>query len=204
MPAIGRSPARINADVAVLQNHVDRARVAATSATEDAATENAPSDDAAYQEAVAQVARATRELIDYEAQIPELLRLHRQDVDARITRWSGGLLAATCTAAGLVAFVQRYSSWWLVLLGALLAAGLAVIPGAAQRVADHRAHPRAGAAMFTVAALVGVCCAAGIAKPWLALAAVAAAWLGMIQFAVIGARGSLSGAERSTERSTRS
>ncbi|HEU5334036.1 MAG TPA: hypothetical protein VFU73_14755 [Actinocrinis sp.] len=198
MPATGRSPARINADVAVLQNHVDRARVAATAATDDA-----PSGEDTYREAVAQVARATRELIDYEAQIPELLRLHRQDVDARITRWSGGLLAATCAVAGLVTFVQKYSGWWLVLLGSLLAAGLAVIPGAAQRVAERRVHPWAGAAMFAVAALVGVCCAAGVAKPWLALAALAATWLGMIQFAVIGVRGTPPEAERSTERSTR-
>jgi|SRR5581483_3186223 len=193
----GRSPAQIDADVARLQEGIRRARASAAAAADVGAS----GDGGEQQDAVAEVARVTRELVDYEERIPEYEREYRRYVGARVTRWAGGLLAALCAAFALAVVPGIVRAPWLALCGPLFLVGLCVIPGARGRAADVRFRPRVGALLFAIAAVaVGLCCS-GAVPPWVCPVALVAAWLGLRAFGVAApdaatASGRLSGIGR--------
>jgi hypothetical protein len=164
-----------------LQEGIRRARASA-----GAAGGVGPSKEgAAYQDAIADVARATRELVDYEDQIPDYEREYRQHVGARLTRWAGGVLAGLCAALALAILPGAVQAPWLFLSGPLFLAGVMVLPGARSRAADVRSRPRLGAWLFAIAAVVAVLCCGGAVPAWTSPVALVAAWLGLRAFGVV-------------------
>ena len=184
MPGSGRSPAQIDADVARFQEGIRQARAAARAAG-PAREGQAPRNPAEYHEAVAEVARATRGLVDYEEQIPAYQRQYREEAAVRVYRRSGGLLAAVSAVLCLAVLPGLIDGWWLVLLGPLLLAGLAELPGARRRAADLRTRPRVGAGLFALAALIAVLCSFGAISPWAAALAPIAAVAGLRAFGTL-------------------
>ncbi|HEV2638118.1 MAG TPA: hypothetical protein VGX23_23415 [Actinocrinis sp.] len=182
MPGSGRSPAQIDADIARLQEGMRRARTVAEAA--DLRGDDVPlRDEEAYHDAVADVARATRALVDYESRIPQLQEEYRQFLGARLCRRAGGLLAAVSAGLCFAVLPGGIGVWWLALLGPLLLTGLWALPGARRRAADTEFHPRIGAAAFAVAAIVAGICSTGAVTPWVTPVAPLAAWIGLRAFA---------------------
>ena len=177
----GRSPAQIDSDVARLQEGIRRARASA-----GAAGGVGPSrEGAVYQDAITDVAHATRELVEYEERIPDYEREYRQYVGARLTRWAGGVLAGLCVALALAVLPGAVRAPWLFLCGPLFLAGVIVLPGARSRAADPRFRPRLGAWLFAIAAIVAGLCCGGAVPPWASPIALVAAWLGLRSFGVV-------------------
>lgn len=184
MPGSGRSPAQIDAEIARLQEGMRRARAAAEAV--DPKKDDEPlRDEAVYHDAVAEVARATRTLVDYEVRIPAYQEEYRQYQGARLCRRSGGVLAAVSAGLCFAALPGKISLWWLALLGPLLLAGLWALPGARRRAANLEFHPRIGAGMFALSALVSMICSIRLVTAWAAPIAAIAAWVGLRAFGAL-------------------
>ena len=140
-----------------------------------------------YRAAVGAVTAATRALVEYEAAIPDLQAGYRRHLSARITRWSGGLLALVGVAGGIAAGCGALAFWWLFPSIALAAAGLLNTAGTRRRAADPALRPRIGAACFAVAGIVAAVCAVRLLPPAALLVAFVACWVGLYAFRLLGA-----------------
>lgn len=184
MPGSGRSPAQIDADVARFQEGIRRARAAARAAG-PARDGQPPRNPAEYHEAVAEVARVTRGLVDYEAQIQTYQSQYRETSAVQLCRRSGGLLAAVSAVLCLAVLPGLIDAWWLIMLAPLLLAGLGELPRARKRAADLRTRPRVGAGLFALASLVAVLCSLGAISAWAAPLAPLAAIIGLRAFGTL-------------------
>lgn len=180
----GRSPAQIDADVAGLQEQIRRARAAAA---DPAGGGRDTGDTAQFHSAVAQVAIATRLLVDYEGRIPAYQEQYRRFVDARTIRWSGTLLALASAGLCLAVVPGKAPVWWLGLLAPLVLAGLWAVPGADRRAAGLGPRPRVGAGLFGLAVVLAALCVLGVVTAWAAPAALCAAGVGLRAFGTMPA-----------------
>ena len=151
------------------------------------ATVGEGSSGADYRAAVGAVTAATRALVEYEAAISDLQAGYRRHLSARITRWSGGLLALVGVAGGIAAGCGALAFWWLFPSIALAAAGLLNTAGTRRRAADPALRPRIGAACFAVAGIVAAVCAVRLLPPAALLVAFVACWVGLYAFRLLGA-----------------
>jgi hypothetical protein len=181
----GRSPAEIDADVERLQEGIRRAATAVEAADPETADPEAGGlDRAEHHEAVAAVSRATRELVDYEAQIPESERRYRIHVAARTARRAClGLIVVSALMCTLSA-VGVVSLWWIALAAPLLFGGIAAVPGTAARAARSGFRPRLGAGLFAFAAVVAVLTSAHVLTAWTSPLSALAVAVGLWAFRV--------------------
>jgi hypothetical protein len=176
-PRDGRSPAQIDADVARLQEGIRRAKAAVGDAADRLGAE--------HQGALAELARATRALVDYEARIPLFERDRRRYVGARTARWAAASLVAV-TAFLCLALVLRWcSAWWIILIVPLLFAGLWALAGAGHRAARGGFRPRLGAGLFAAAAVITALCCADVMTGWSSPLALLAALGGLHSFRLL-------------------
>jgi hypothetical protein len=180
----GRSPAEIDADVARLQEGIRRA----ATAVEAADPEGGGLHRAEYHEAVAAVSRATRELVDYEAQIPEIERRYRIHVAARTARWAYLGLIVVGVALSALSTAGVRTLWWIALAAPLLFSGIAAVPGSAARAAGPGFRARLGAGMFALAAGVAVLTSTHVLTGWASPVSLLAALVGLWAFGVFGQR----------------
>lgn len=184
----GRSPAEIDEEISRLQEGIRRAAAAVDTASPEGTRE----ERAEYHAAVAEVSRATRALVDFEAGIPDLAWRHRIRVAVRTARRAcGGLLAVSAgvCAAGAAGLV---SLWWLGLAVPLLVGALTALPVLPARAAEPGFRPRTGAVAFGAAAVALLLGCTHLVPAWPSLVSLAAAAVGLVAFRVLR-RGRLRG-----------
>ncbi|WP_194908280.1 hypothetical protein [Catenulispora rubra] len=180
LPDRGRSPAEIDADVQHLQEGIRRAATAVEAADPDGPGPNRED----YHEAVAAVTRATRDLVDYEAHIPELERRHRIHLAVRTARRAYAGVIAVGAGLCAVGAAGVVTLWWIALAVPLLFGGIAAVPGTAARAAGPGFRPRVGAGMFALAAGVAVLTCAHVLTGWASPVAPLAVVVGLWAFRV--------------------
>ncbi|MFI8930637.1 hypothetical protein ACIG3E_23535 [Streptomyces sp. NPDC053474] len=133
-------------------------------------------DDDAYAGEYERLVEATRDLLAFEQQMPELLAEPERAVSERIVRWSWRGQAVLAAALVACVFVLDCTWWWLLLLLPYLAGTVA---GSFQtiRVTGHRSRRNAAIALHAVAVLV-VLLFFGLLPMWL-LAVIIPGWLGV-------------------------
>jgi hypothetical protein len=177
----GRSPAEIDADVGRLQEGIRRAATAVEAV--DRTGGGLHRED--YHEAVTAVTRATRDLVDYEAAIPENERRYRIHIAARTARRAAVGLIAVAAALCAACATGALTLWWIALAVPLLFGGIAAVPGTAARAAVPGFRPRLGAGMFALAAGVAVLAGAHVLTGWASPLALPAAVVGLWAFGVL-------------------
>jgi hypothetical protein len=180
----GRSPAEIDAEISRLQEGIRRA----ASAVDAAAPDGTGEERAGYHAAVAEVSRATRALVDFEARIPDLAARHRIRLAVRIARRACGGLLAVSAGVCAAAAAGAVSLWWLGLAAPLLVGALTTLPLLPVRATDARFRPRTGAVSFGVAAVALVLGCTQVVSAWLSSLSLVAAGVGLAAFRVLRRR----------------
>ena len=128
--------------------------------------------------------RATRDLVDYEAGIPENERRYRIHIAARTARRAAVGLIAVAAALCAASATGALTLWWIAVAVPLLFGGIAAVPGTAARAAVPGFRPRLGTGMFALAAGVAVLAGAHVLTGWASPLALPAAVVGLWAFGV--------------------